>query len=64
MRQNGRTSARLNRAAGKRIFHPQRAGSSGLGIDAPLNKPDPLTFCGEGARGTTDYPMLADVERA
>jgi hypothetical protein len=32
-------------------------------FDAPL-KPDPLTFYGEGARGSTDYPMLADVERA
>jgi len=30
MRQNGRTSARLNRSAGKQIFHPQGAGSSGL----------------------------------
>ena len=35
-----------------------------LRFDAPLNKPDPLTFCGEGARGSTDYLMLADVERA
>jgi hypothetical protein len=35
-----------------------------LRFDAPLNKPDPLTFYGEGARGSTDYPMLADVERA
>jgi len=22
-----------------------------------LNAPDPLTFCGESARGSADYPM-------
>ena len=27
-------------------------------IDAPLNKPDPSTFYGEGAKGYTDYPAL------
>jgi N-ethylmaleimide reductase len=26
--------------------------------DAPLNKPDPSTFYGEGAKGYTDYPAL------
>jgi 2,4-dienoyl-CoA reductase-like NADH-dependent reductase (Old Yellow Enzyme family) len=26
--------------------------------DAPLNKPDPATFYGEGPRGYTDYPTL------
>ncbi len=26
--------------------------------DAPLNKPDPATFHGEGPRGYTDYPTL------
>ena len=30
-----------------------------LRIDAPLNKPDPATFYGEGAGGYTDYPSLA-----
>jgi N-ethylmaleimide reductase len=32
--------------------------------DAPLNKPDPTTFYGKGAKGYTDYPALADVEPA
>ena len=27
--------------------------------DAPLNKPDPTTFYGEGPKGYTDYPALA-----
>ncbi|MGO4139142.1 alkene reductase [Rhizobium brockwellii] len=27
--------------------------------DAPLNKPDPSTFYGEGPRGYTDYPALS-----
>lgn len=27
--------------------------------DAPLNKPDPSTFYGEGPKGYTDYPALA-----
>jgi N-ethylmaleimide reductase len=31
---------------------------------APLNKPDPSTFYGEGAKGYTDYPALAEVQRA
>jgi N-ethylmaleimide reductase len=35
-----------------------------LRTDAPLNKPDPKTFYGEGARGYTDYPALAEVEPA
>jgi hypothetical protein len=35
-----------------------------LRIDALLNKPDQLTFRGEGARDSTDYPMLAEVDRA
>ena len=29
--------------------------------DAPLNKADPETFYGGGARGYTDYPVLADA---
>src|SRR6202051_2808695 len=28
--------------------------------NAPLNKPDPSLFYGIGAKGYTDYPMLAD----
>ncbi len=31
---------------------------------AALNKPDPKTFYGEGAKGYTDYPTLAEVEAA
>ena len=27
-------------------------------LNAPLNKPDPATFYGEGAKGYTDYPAL------
>jgi N-ethylmaleimide reductase len=30
-----------------------------LHADAPLNKPDPSTFYGEGPQGYTDYPALA-----
>ena len=30
-----------------------------LRSDAPLNKPDPSLFYGEGAKGYTDYPALA-----
>jgi N-ethylmaleimide reductase len=30
--------------------------------DAPLNKPDPSTFYGEGRKGYTDYPALAPAE--
>jgi N-ethylmaleimide reductase len=30
-----------------------------LRLDAPLNKPDPATFYGEGPKGYTDYPALA-----
>ena len=30
-----------------------------LRTDAPLNKPDPSTFYGEGPGGYTDYPVLA-----
>jgi N-ethylmaleimide reductase len=30
-----------------------------LRTDAPLNKPDPSTFYGVGAKGYTDYPALA-----
>lgn len=29
--------------------------------DAPLNKPDPATFYGEGPHGYTDYPTLAEA---
>jgi N-ethylmaleimide reductase len=32
-----------------------------LRIDAPLNAPDPSTFYGEGPRGYTDYPTLAEA---
>ena len=32
--------------------------------DAPLNKPDPSTFYGEGAKGYTDYPVLAEARPA
>jgi hypothetical protein len=39
VRQNGRTSARLNRSAGKRIFHPQGAGSSSLASTRRLTSP-------------------------
>ena len=35
-----------------------------LRSDAPLNKPDPTTFYGKGAKGYTDYPALADVQPA
>jgi N-ethylmaleimide reductase len=31
---------------------------------APLNKPDPSTFYGEGAKGYTDYPALAEAQPA
>lgn len=31
-----------------------------LHADAPLNKPDPATFYGEGPHGYTDYPTLAE----
>ena len=27
--------------------------------NAPLNKPDPSSFYGEGSKGYTDYPALA-----
>jgi hypothetical protein len=64
MRQNGRTSELLHPLSGQADLSSTRSRVERLGIDAPLNKPDPLTFCGEGARGSTDYPMLADVERA
>jgi len=50
--------------SGQADLSSKRSQVERLGIDAPLNNPDPLTFCGEGARGSTDYPMLADVERA
>jgi N-ethylmaleimide reductase len=30
-----------------------------LHADAPLNKPDPSTFYGQGSQGYTDYPSLA-----
>jgi N-ethylmaleimide reductase len=30
-----------------------------LRLQAPLNRPDPATFYGGGARGYTDYPALA-----
>ncbi|HEX7784509.1 MAG TPA: alkene reductase [Sphingobium sp.] len=33
-------------------------------IDAPLNKPDPSTFYGEGPGGYTDYPALNETEIA
>ncbi len=32
--------------------------------DGPLNKPDPSTFYGEGAKGYTDYPALVEAEPA
>ena len=32
--------------------------------DAPLNKPDPSTFYGEGAKGYTDYPVLTEAASA
>ncbi len=32
--------------------------------DAPLNKPDPSTFYGEGAKGYTDYPALTEAQPA
>ena len=35
-----------------------------LHSDAPLNKPDPSTFYGVGAKGYTDYPALVEVEPA
>ena len=31
---------------------------------APLNKPDPSTFYGEGAKGYTDYPTLVETQPA
>lgn len=30
-------------------------------IDAPLNKPDPVTFYGDGPKGYTDYPALGST---
>jgi len=35
-----------------------------LRTDAPLNKPDPSTFYGEGPGGYTDYPALRETETA
>jgi N-ethylmaleimide reductase len=32
--------------------------------DAPLNKPDPSTFFGEGPKGYTDYPALSPANTA
>lgn len=32
--------------------------------DAPLSKPDPSTFYGEGAKGYTDYPALTEAQPA
>ena len=35
-----------------------------LRTDAPLNRPDPATFYGEGPGGYTDYPALHDLQTA
>ena len=35
-----------------------------LRLRAALNEPDPTTFYAPGAKGYTDYPALAPVERA
>jgi N-ethylmaleimide reductase len=35
-----------------------------LRTDAAFNKPDPSTFYGEGAKGYTDYPALAEADAA
>lgn len=35
-----------------------------LRTDAPLSKPDPATFYGEGPHGYTDYPALHPAETA
>ena len=35
-----------------------------LRTDAPLGKPDPATFYGEGPHGYTDYPPLPSAQAA
>jgi N-ethylmaleimide reductase len=68
----------FDKAKGNRILAERKADAVAFGVpyianpdlvarfreDAPLNKPDPTTFYGEGPKGYTDYPALSSVEPA